>query len=985
MIDPLVSVMTFASSPSGLQVTLDGQPLLTPTAVTGVVGFRRSIDTPSPQTSGGNTVTFASWSDGGAKSHTITTPAANQTFTASFSGGPTTTVRPTTTSTSSSTSTTAPSPTTTTTTLPGTSAWPPTATPPGFAGADAPVELGVKFRADVAGTVAGIRFYKGALNTGTHTGSLWTASGTRLATATFTGETASGWQKVFFTPPVAIAANTVYVASYFCPNGGFAISANFFAQGVDNPPLHLLADGVSGANGVFTYAATSTFPTSTYAKSNYWVDVAFTPTAPSTTTTSSSTSTTAPVPTTTSTTVPRSVWPSTATPPGFAGADAPVELGVKFRADVAGTVAGIRFYKGALNTGTHTGSLWTASGTRLATATFTGETASGWQKVFFTPPVAIAANTVYVASYFCPNGGFAISANFFAQGVDNPPLHLLADGVSGANGVFTYAATSTFPTSTYAKSNYWVDVAFTPAAPSTTTSSTSSSTSTSTTTSSSTSTTAPVPTTTTTTLPRSVWPPTATPPGFAGADAPVELGVKFRADVAGNVTGIRFYKGTSTRAPTPGVCGRRRGRAWRPRRSPARPRPAGSRSRSRRRWRSTPTPSTSRRTSAPTAALRARRTSSRRGSTIRRCTSWRTASRAANGVFTYAATSTFPSSTYAKSNYWVDVVFTPSTASTTTTSSTSTTSTTLASSLPALWDQQDVGAVGVTGSGTYAAGTATFTVQGSGADIIAAADAFRFVYRTMTGNGEIVARVTSLAGPHGWTKAGVMIRKSLTAGSEHATFVVSPSNGSTYQRRRTSGGNTTNTDAPGSVPLWVRLVRSGDTFTAYRSTDGVAWALVGSDTIPMNTSVYVGLAVTSHDNTALATATFTNVTVTGGGVLSTTTTTSSTTTSTTLAASLQNITTLGTTIALIYQPTGAGQNIAVIRDGDKPPVSSTDGSRQYDTYVGATGRAVDWIGYSSPPPASSGASSSRRACTSPTAAGSPLSGSRSATPGSGRP
>ena len=244
MIDPLTAVMTFASAPSGLQVTLDGQPLLTPTAVTGVVGFRRSIDTPSPQTSGGNTVTFASWSDGGAKSHTITTPAANQTFTASFSGGPTTTVRPTTTSTS--TSTTAPTPTTTTTTLPGTSAWPPTATPPSFTGADAPVELGVKFRADVAGTVAGIRFYKGTLNTGTHTGSLWTTSGTRLATATFTGETASGWQQVTFTPPVAIAANTVYVASYFCPNGGFAISANFFAQGVDNPPLHLLADGVRG-------------------------------------------------------------------------------------------------------------------------------------------------------------------------------------------------------------------------------------------------------------------------------------------------------------------------------------------------------------------------------------------------------------------------------------------------------------------------------------------------------------------------------------------------------------------------------------------------------------------------------------------------------------------------------------------------------------------------------------------------------------------
>jgi hypothetical protein len=139
------------------------------------------------------------------------------------------------------------------------------------------VELGVKFRSDVAGFVTGVRFYKAAANTGTHVGNLWSSTGTRLATATFTGESASGWQQVSFSPPVAIAANTVYVASYHCPNGHFSVDLNYFAaQGVDTPPLHAPATGaVVGGNGVFVYAPTSTFPTGTYLGANYWVDVVF--------------------------------------------------------------------------------------------------------------------------------------------------------------------------------------------------------------------------------------------------------------------------------------------------------------------------------------------------------------------------------------------------------------------------------------------------------------------------------------------------------------------------------------------------------------------------------------------------------------------------------------------------------------------------------------------------------------------------------------
>jgi hypothetical protein len=130
----------------------------------------------------------------------------------------------------------------------------------------------------MSGFISGIRFYKGVNNTGTHIGHLWSNTGTLLATATFTGETASGWQQVNFSSPVAITANTVYVASYFSPSGDFALDRNYFATtGVINPPLQALIDGGAGAgDGLYTYGTKSQFPSSTYLSSNYWVDVVFT-------------------------------------------------------------------------------------------------------------------------------------------------------------------------------------------------------------------------------------------------------------------------------------------------------------------------------------------------------------------------------------------------------------------------------------------------------------------------------------------------------------------------------------------------------------------------------------------------------------------------------------------------------------------------------------------------------------------------------------
>jgi hypothetical protein len=159
---------------------------------------------------------------------------------------------------------------------------------------------------------------------------------------------------------------------------------------------------------------------------------------------------------------PWSIWSASATP-AIASVNDPnaVELGVKFQADINGYVTGLRFYKGSGNTGTHAGNLWTATGTKLATANFTNETASGWQQVNFTTPVAITANTPYVASYHAPIGNYSATSEYFAQsGVDSGHLDALASPDSGGNGVYAYGA-SAFPTNSFRSTNYWVDVVFT--------------------------------------------------------------------------------------------------------------------------------------------------------------------------------------------------------------------------------------------------------------------------------------------------------------------------------------------------------------------------------------------------------------------------------------------------------------------------------------------------------------------------------------------
>ena len=137
------------------------------------------------------------------------------------------------------------------------------------------VELGVKFRSDVAGFITGIRFYKTTGNTGTHTGRLWTTGGVNLGTVTFAGESATGWQEATFSAPIAVDADTTYVASYHTTSGNYAIGTSFATAGVDNEPLHALQGGVDGPNGVYQYGGGGVYPTQTFGSSNYLVDVAF--------------------------------------------------------------------------------------------------------------------------------------------------------------------------------------------------------------------------------------------------------------------------------------------------------------------------------------------------------------------------------------------------------------------------------------------------------------------------------------------------------------------------------------------------------------------------------------------------------------------------------------------------------------------------------------------------------------------------------------
>lgn len=137
------------------------------------------------------------------------------------------------------------------------------------------VNLGVKFRTDTPGYIVGLRFYKDGDNTGTHTGYLFNAAGDVLGSLTFTGESASGWQVGYFNPPIAVDSCTLYLASYYAPNGHYATTQHAFDADIVNGHVRALKSTDTEKNGVYRYGSAGEFPNESYEDTNYFVDVLF--------------------------------------------------------------------------------------------------------------------------------------------------------------------------------------------------------------------------------------------------------------------------------------------------------------------------------------------------------------------------------------------------------------------------------------------------------------------------------------------------------------------------------------------------------------------------------------------------------------------------------------------------------------------------------------------------------------------------------------
>ena len=185
------------------------------------------------------------------------------------------------------------------------------------------------------------------------------------------------------------------------------------------------------------------------------------------------------------------------------------------------------------------------------------------------------------------------------------------------------------------------------------------------------------------------------------------------------------------------------------------------------------------------------------------------------------------------------------------------------SPLPPAHHSADVGEPEVRGDVAFASGS--YTISAGGRDIWDTSDQFHFVYQAVGGNVDVVARVASLGAADQWAKAGVMIRESLAPDSRHVMMSATAGSGYAFQRRPEPGAQSLHASGgDGAAPGWVRLVRNGNLFEAYRSANGSTWSRIGADSVPMEDTVYVGLAVTSHNRFRATTAVIDSFLVSAG-------------------------------------------------------------------------------------------------------------------------
>jgi regulation of enolase protein 1 (concanavalin A-like superfamily) len=182
---------------------------------------------------------------------------------------------------------------------------------------------------------------------------------------------------------------------------------------------------------------------------------------------------------------------------------------------------------------------------------------------------------------------------------------------------------------------------------------------------------------------------------------------------------------------------------------------------------------------------------------------------------------------------------------------------------PSDWASTQIGNPRLPDSGIFLQDSGIWTVSGNGADIAGTADQFHFVAQYFPGDGSLTARVLSLQNTDPWAKAGVMFRDSTNPSAVFADVMATPGNGVIFQWRDTPGGPTDKSQVTGlHAPVWVQVVRAGNAFSGYYSTDGNTWVQIGSThTVVMSPAARAGLAVCSHNVSALTSADFSNVSV----------------------------------------------------------------------------------------------------------------------------